>query len=54
MVDSTLISAGYDAQRSEYLMSRGYKVLRFWNHEVMKDIDEVLVAIELAMREEEG
>ncbi len=35
----------YDKLRTEYLESKGYQVLRFWNHEVMGDIDRVLRAI---------
>ena len=35
----------YDAKRTNYLESRGYKVIRFWNNEVMKDIDGVIRAI---------
>jgi very-short-patch-repair endonuclease len=47
-----LDQAEYDAERSAYLISKGYHVLRFWNHEVMKDIDSVLLAIDLALRDE--
>lgn len=32
----------YDAERTKYLELRGYQVLRFWNHDVMNHIDEVL------------
>ena len=35
----------YDAERTRYLESKGYKVIRFWNHAVMKDIDGVIRAI---------
>lgn len=35
----------YDRERTEYLQSRGYKVLRFWNNQVMNDIDGVIRAI---------
>lgn len=31
--------AEYDAQRTEFLQSQGYKVIRFWNNEVMNDIN---------------
>jgi len=27
----------YDAERTEYLVSQGYKVIRFWNNNVMMD-----------------
>jgi len=42
----------YDQARTEYLRSQGYKVLRFWNNEVMNHIDNVLRAIVLAMASE--
>jgi len=32
----------YDAARSEYLKERGITVLRFWNHEVLSDIQAVM------------
>ena len=35
----------YDTERTAYLMSKGYRVLRFWNHEVMNEIDTVLTVI---------
>ena len=31
-----------DSERSEYLESLGYKVIRFWNHEILNDIHHVL------------
>jgi very-short-patch-repair endonuclease len=39
----------YDAQRTEFLESRGYKVLRFWNTEVLKNIDDVIREIQLTL-----
>ncbi len=36
----------YDSDRTSYLNSLGYAVLRFPNHEVMRDIDAVSRAIE--------
>jgi very-short-patch-repair endonuclease len=35
----------YDAERTKYLESLGYRVLRFWNHDVMNKTEEVLNAI---------
>ena len=35
----------YDAERTEFLKSRGYKVLRFWNNNIMNDIGSVLNVI---------
>jgi very-short-patch-repair endonuclease len=35
----------YDAERTEFLKSKGYKVLRFWNNAVLNNIDSVLNVI---------
>ena len=35
----------YDAARTRYLEDQGYRVLRFWNNEVLQNIDGVLVVI---------
>jgi len=37
--------ASYDAARTHYLESRGLRVLRFWNHEVLGDTEAVLDAV---------
>ena len=42
----------YDEARTKYLELRGYQVLRFWNHEVMNHIDEVLNVVWKVLREE--
>jgi very-short-patch-repair endonuclease len=39
----------YDAERTAFLESKGYRVLRFWNNDVMNDIEGVLRAIALAL-----
>ena len=39
-------------ERTRFLESQGYRVIRFWNNEVLKDINSVVRAIELAVREE--
>ena len=44
----------YDAERTQYLASKGYRVLRFWNNEVMKEIDAVMSIIELALENEQN
>ena len=41
----------YDAERTRYLESQGYKVVRFWNGEVENDINGVIRAIEFALAE---
>ena len=38
-----------DARRSDYLRSQGYRVIRFWNHEVLENIGGVVTAIEEAL-----
>ncbi len=38
----------YDAKRDRALFEQGYRVLRFWNDAVLRDIDAVLEAIRLA------
>jgi very-short-patch-repair endonuclease len=42
----------YDQARTEYLKSRGYRVLRFWNSDVIKDLDGVIRAIMQALEAE--
>jgi very-short-patch-repair endonuclease len=32
----------YDARRTAFLESRGYRVLRFWNSDVMNKVEEVM------------
>lgn len=47
-----LEQAEYDQRRTEFLQTRGYRVLRFWNRDVMHDLDGVLRAIIHALEEE--
>jgi very-short-patch-repair endonuclease len=35
----------YDGQRTEWLHSQGFQVLRFWNHQVFEDLDAILELI---------
>jgi very-short-patch-repair endonuclease len=37
----------YDAIRSEYLKARGIEVMRFWDHEVLLDMESVLSGLGL-------
>jgi len=39
----------YDQERTEYLESQGYKVIRFWNNQVTNDISGVILAIQHAL-----
>ena len=40
-----LEQAEYDEERTKYLESLGYRVIRFWNKDVMNNIDDVMLAI---------
>jgi very-short-patch-repair endonuclease len=40
-----LQQAEYDEERTKYLESLGYQVIRFWNNDVMNNIDDVLKVI---------
>ena len=35
----------YDSKRTAWLEAQGYRVLRFWNNQVLKDVEAVKVAI---------
>ena len=35
----------YDNERTQHLEEQGYKVIRFWNNQVMNDIDSVIKVI---------
>lgn len=41
----------YDARRTVVLESMGYRVVRFWNNEILGELDSVLGQIELALIE---
>jgi very-short-patch-repair endonuclease len=38
-----------DEARTRWLVSQGFRVLRFWNHEVFEDLDTILEGIWLAL-----
>ena len=38
-------STEYDSRRTAFLEAQGYKVLRFWNNEVLDNLDGVLTVI---------
>uniref|UniRef100_Q07IF7 DUF559 domain-containing protein n=1 Tax=Rhodopseudomonas palustris (strain BisA53) TaxID=316055 RepID=Q07IF7_RHOP5 len=40
-----------DKVRDQYLVEQGYRVLRFWNNEVLSNIEGVLVVISQELRE---
>ena len=44
----------YDEERTKYLESRGYRVLRFWNNDVMNNTEAVVKVIWSVLIEEKG
>lgn len=41
----------YDTERTKYLEAQGYKVIRFWNNQIMNDLNGVILAITFALEE---
>lgn len=41
----------YDEERTKYFESLGYRVIRFWNNQVMNDMNGVILAITFAIEE---
>ena len=39
----------YDECRTAYLQRQGYRILRFWNHEILSNTEAVLERIRLAL-----
>ncbi len=44
--------AAFDSKRTDYLKSRGYRVLRFWNNEVLQEIEGVMTLIYEAVHQQ--
>jgi adenine-specific DNA-methyltransferase len=42
--------AGYDENRTQELRAAGFRVLRFWNNEVLREIESVKERIWLVVR----
>jgi len=40
--------SSYDARRDNDVRRRGFRILRFWNETVMRDVESVLLAIRSA------
>ena len=38
----------YDKERTDYLRSKGYKVIRFWNNDIDNNIEGVYLELEKA------
>jgi adenine-specific DNA-methyltransferase len=45
-VDGGQHSEQLDAERTAALQARGYQVVRFWNYEVLENLDGVLIRLE--------
>jgi very-short-patch-repair endonuclease len=45
----TVEQGEYDIDRTKYLESQGYKVIRFWNNQVMDDTEGVILVIKCAL-----
>lgn len=41
--------AAYDSERSAWLQAEGFRVLRFWDHDVLKDLEAVKEAVSNAL-----
>jgi very-short-patch-repair endonuclease len=46
--------AAADEKRSEYLRSQGYRVLRFWNNDVLSNIEGVMESIFATLQDAES
>ena len=44
-------AADYDANRTTFLQQRGYRVIRFWNNDVLENLEGVLTVIEEALKD---
>ena len=43
--------AGYDSARTDFLNAKGYRVIRFWNNDVLGNLDGVTATIIAALRD---
>lgn len=41
----------YDEDRTKYFESLGYRVIRFWNNQIMNDMNGVILAVTFAIEE---
>ena len=44
-LDGSQHNEAIDARRSTWLVAQGYRILRFWNHEVLTNLDGVAETI---------
>lgn len=40
---------GYDRIRDEYLLEQGFRILRFWNHEMFENLEGVITIIQQSL-----
>ena len=45
------IAANHDERRTHFLVSQGYRVVRFWNNDVLANTDGVIAGIAQALSE---
>ena len=45
-----VVDAERDQKRTDFLLSKGYRVLRFWNHEVLAQLELVLEQIDRELK----
>jgi very-short-patch-repair endonuclease len=43
----------YDTERTRYLEAQGYRVIRFWNNDVINNIEGVILAIMYALEKQQ-
>jgi len=43
----------YDDKRTAFLQAKGFKVLRYWNNEVLENTGNVLISLTLALSQRE-
>jgi len=41
----------HDRVRDEFLLQQGYRVLRFWNHDILNDLDMIRETIIAALED---
>ena len=51
-LDGSQHSEQVDNDRSRFLNRQGFKVIRFWNHDLFKNLEAVLEQINLVVREQ--
>lgn len=50
-IDGSQHGESLDERRTRELEARGFRVLRFWNNEVMQNLDSVLAAVLIACQD---